>query len=370
MIYRPTVANIDISALRRNYTKIKEVANCPVMPVVKANAYGHGSVEVAQALREEGVEIFGVATIEEGVELRENSIDNPVLILGSIYPFENYSTVIKYNLTPIIASHYSAKALEDTSRNMNVRTAFHLKIDTGMGRIGVSPDTAVRLWNEFAESDYLYAEGIFTHLARSDSDIVYTRKQIRELQRVLDDVKVQPKYVHAANTAGLINFSPSCFNLVRPGLAIYGLYPDGISANDIELDPVLSWRSKIVYLKKVSKSTPVSYGGNWIAPRESRIATVCVGYADGYSRALSNRSKVLIREKKCPVVGRVCMDMIMVDVTDIEGVNIGDDVILIGTEGSQTVTAEDMAGWADTINYEITTGISYRVPRIFLNGQD
>lgn len=367
-ILRPTYARINLSAVRKNFKKISELFNVPIMPVVKANAYGHGAVKVAKVLQEEGAPILGVATIEEGIQLRENSVRIPILIMGSIYPLDNFEAVIKYELTPIIASKISAQVLEETAGKLNKKTRFHLKVDSGMGRIGVSPETAVCLWNKLQESEYLIGEGIFTHLARADENLRYTKEQLDRFRRVLDKIKSPPPYVHAANTAGIMNFPDSYFTLVRPGLAIFGLYPGNVERKKYKFEPVMSWYSKIVFLKEIDKGNPISYGGTWAAPRKSKIATLCVGYADGYQRILSNRSEVIIKGKRCPVVGRVCMDMIMIDVTDVEGVSLGDEALLLGkNSGEEVVSAEEIANWAETINYEITTNISYRVPRVYID---
>ncbi|MFH1415248.1 MAG: alanine racemase [Elusimicrobiota bacterium] len=363
-LYRQTFVRVDLNSLRNNFSKIRDIANMAVMPVVKADAYGHGAVNVAKALEEEGADILGVATIEEGIELRENGIRLPVLILGSIYPMENFEAIIEYDLTPIVASRFSAESLENTAKTKNKKVAFHLKVDSGMGRIGLSPDSAVKLWNEIEDSMFLSGEGILTHFSRADEDAEYTIRQIDAFKSVISRLHNIPKFVHAANTAGIMNFSDSYFTLLRPGLAVYGLYPDGVR-NEHGFKPVLSWHSSIVFLKDVPEGTPISYGGTWVAPARSRIATLCVGYADGYRRALSNKSKVIIRGKKCPVIGRVCMDMIMVDVTDVKGVSIGDEAVLIGSDSGESITVEEMASWAETINYEITTGITGRVPRIY-----
>ena len=343
------------------------------MPVVKANAYGHGLNEVAMTLAEEGARILGVATIEEGIELRLSGITIPILILGSIYPMDNFEAVIQYNLMPVIASSYPVQILEEIAQKMDKTVPFHLEVDTGMGRTGLSPETAVGLWNELLKSKYLKGEGIFTHFAQADEDSVFTEEQIKKFKWVIDNITSPPEYIHAANTAGLLNFKSSHWTLVRPGLAIYGLLPQGSDKNKIpamlekeNFEPVLSWRSKIIFLKEIKKGTSVSYGRRWIAPRKSKIATICVGYADGYQRVLSNKSQVIIRGSRCPVVGRVCMDMIMVDVSEIGNVSVGDDVILIGSDGTERIRAEDLAGWAQTINYEITSGISSRVPRVFI----
>lgn len=364
--YRHTFADINLRALRNNYLKIKEHTGTYIMPVIKADAYGHNAVETAKALESENADIFGVATIEEGIQLRNAAIKTPILILGSIYPMENFNIVLDYGLTPIVASNLSAKVLERIASERGVIVKVHIKVDSGMGRIGVNLETAMVLWEYVRISEHLECEGIFSHLARAEEDINYTLNQIKEFKKIIEKID-PPEYVHIANTAGLIKYPESFFNLVRPGLAIYGLYPENTDPSEFLLEQVLSLKSKIVFLKKVKKGTPISYGGRWVAPGESIIATVCIGYADGYQRILSNKAKVIINGEKCPLVGRVCMDMIMVDVTGLKDVEIGEEVILIGKGNNNTITAEDMAKWAGTINYEITTGISNRVPRIFTN---
>ncbi|MGM0441044.1 MAG: alanine racemase [Elusimicrobiota bacterium] len=363
---RPTFAEVDLQAVKNNFQMVKDITGTKIMPVIKADAYGHGAVKVGKVLEQAGADILGVATIEEGIELRENSIEMPILILGSIYPFKNYREVFKYNLTPIVASEKSAENLAKVAREKNKEIGFHLKVDTGMGRIGVSPPAAVNLWDKLLENSRLIPQGIFTHLAKADEDPGFTKKQIRKFRHILNELDELPPFVHAANTAGIMNFDESLFNLVRPGLFIYGLYPDNVSRKKYSLDPVMRWNSSIIYLKEVSKGTPVSYGGTWVAPRKSKVATLCVGYADGYPRLLSNKSEVIIAGKRAPVIGRVCMDMIMVDVTGIEGVEIGDRAILLGKAEEDSITAEELAAQAQTINYEITTGISDRVPREYV----
>ncbi len=365
-LFRHTVAKINLEAVRSNYRKIKEISGTNVMPVVKANAYGHGVVKIAKVLEEEGAEIFGVATIEEGIELRKNDVNTPILILGSIYPMENFNAVLDYDLTPIVASNFSAVSLETAAKRKKKKTSFHLKVDSGMGRIGLSVDTAIKLWNELENSEYLEGTGIFTHFARADEDVQYINDQLEKFNNVLEGIRTLPKYIHAANTAAILSCPESCFTLVRPGLGIYGLCPF-TNCKEYGLLPVMTWISKIIFLKEIRKGTPVSYGATWIAPRDSKVATICVGYADGYQRVLSNKASVIICGKKCSVVGRVCMDMIIVDVTDVDEVEIGNEVVLLGIDGNEEVSAENMAGWANTINYEITTGISNRVPREYIN---
>lgn len=360
---RPTYTEIDLGAIRENYRQIKSISDRFVMPVVKANAYGHGDIEVAKLLSEEGAELLGVATIEEGIKLRKNSIELPILVLGSIYPLENYDIVLKYSLTPIVASRISGLSLQKSAEKTGKEALYHLKVDTGMGRIGVNPDSAVKLYEELEKMPNIKCEGIFTHLARADENPGFTDEQISKFESVINRISSPPKYIHAANTAGIVKFENSLFTLVRPGLAVYGLVPFSVDNDDILLKPAMSWHSRIVFLKEVEKGTPISYGSTWHAPVKSQIATASVGYADGYRRILSNNSQVLIRGKRCPVIGRVCMDMIMIDVTELDDVQLGDEVVLIGQSGEEKITIEEMADWAGTINYEIVTGITSRVPR-------
>ncbi|MBN2407314.1 MAG: alanine racemase [Elusimicrobia bacterium] len=368
-ILRPTYAEINLGALRNNFSKIRNMTGAAVMPVVKADAYGHGAVRVADVLEKSGADMLGVATVEEGIDLRENSIKIPILVLGSIYPFGNFEKVIEYGLVPIIASRMAGKMLSEAAERAGKKVAFHLKVDTGMGRIGVAPETAAQLGRELENSPFLQMDGIFTHLACADENAAYTSEQLRKFKWVLDKLPAPPPYIHAANTAGLVKSSDCHFTLVRPGLAVYGLYPGERKPADFGFEPVLSWKSKVVFIKEIEKGSSVSYGCTWRAPARSRIATVCVGYADGYSRMLSNRARVLIRGGSFPVVGRVCMDMIMVDVTENRDITVGDDVTLIGKDGGAGITAEKLAEWASTINYEIVTGISRRVPRVFRDDQ-
>ncbi|MFW6134498.1 MAG: alanine racemase [Elusimicrobiota bacterium] len=368
-IYRPTYVETDLSGIRKNFTKIRQKTGVKVMPVVKANAYGHGAKQVVRALIEEGAEIFGVATIEEGIELRQYYPEISILILGSVFPFENYDCVAENNLIPVVASRVSAQNFEKSARKYDKKIPFHLKVDTGMGRIGVKPESALDLWSDLKSSEYLIGEGICTHLACADEDPHFTRTQLIKFNRVINSIEDKPPYIHAANSAGIINFNKTHFTLVRPGLAIYGLYPDNVDRKDFPLNSVLSWKSKVIFIKEVAKGTQISYCGTWKAPRKSVIGTIPVGYADGYQRRLSNIAQVLIKGKRCPVIGRVCMDMIMVDLTDLKNIRTGEDVTLIGQGGEERITAEEMAEWADTINYEITTGISSRVPRIFKHEQ-
>ncbi len=369
-ILRPTVAQINIGAVRSNYRTIRELTKEKILAVVKADAYGHGAVEIAGVLSEEGTDILGVATIEEGIQLREAGINTPVLVLGSVYPFENYRFIMEYNLTPIVASFQSASALEDAARAAGRQQGAHMKVDTGMGRIGVSDSTAVKLWKKLDDSTHIIPEGVFTHFPRADEDYSYTMRQLKIFNLLVSRLNPAPPLIHASNTAGMLNPALPALNMVRPGLALYGLYPDNVSKVSVGLEPVLAFKSAVIFLKRVEKSTPISYGGTWRAPRDSVVATVCAGYADGYRRGLSNKADIIIRGKRCPVIGRVCMDMIMVDVTALSEVNIGDEAVLLGRSGKEEISAEEIARICGTINYEITIGISSRVPRVFVENKN
>ena len=369
-ILRPTIAEIDLEALRYNYRKIKTITSEKVLAVVKASAYGHGAVQVSKLLVEEGVDMLGAATIEEGIELREAGINIPIMVLGSVYPFDNYDYIIKYKLTPIVASQDSAVALENAAQRVSKKVFAHMKVDTGMGRIGVAGETALELWEKLKCSSHIIPEGVFTHLPRADEDYVYTYRQLEKFKDLIARLSPAPSIVHASNTAGLLNFKESHLNMVRPGLALYGLYPDNVSKNKLNLQPALKFKSTVIFVKNVEKGTPVSYGGTWKAPKKTQIATVCVGYADGYRRDLTNKADVLIRGTRCPVVGRVCMDMIMVDVSSLKNICVGEEVVLMGRAGKEEVSAEELASICGTINYEITSGISGRVPRIFKGKDD
>lgn len=363
---RPTYAEVSLEALRNNYRRLsRKYSPSEVMPVVKADAYGHGALAAAKVFEKEEAPLLGVATIEEGIELREAGISTPIIVLGSVYPFENYKEMIRYSLIPVIASLTSALALDAASSSAEKKTPYHLKIDTGMGRIGVSPDTALRIWPHLKSLKSIECEGVFTHLSCGDSDLKETEEQVERFRRVTGSIE-RPKYLHTANTAGFINSPASRFNLIRPGLALYGLYPEGISSAEIELEPALSWKSAVVFLKDISPGSGVSYGLTWRAEKKTKLATLCVGYADGYPRALSNTGKVLIRGEECQVVGRVCMDMIMADVGEVRNISVGDEAVLIGESGKRKISAERLASLAGTVNYEILTRISHRVPRVYV----
>ncbi|PIV18826.1 MAG: alanine racemase [Elusimicrobia bacterium CG03_land_8_20_14_0_80_50_18] len=360
---RPTYCSVDLNKLRKNYRAISRKKS--VIAVVKAGAYGHGAVEVSRSLEAEGVQIFAVALIEEGIELRKAGIKGSILIGGSIYPFDNFKEVIKYRLTPTIASLDSGRAL---ACQACAPYPAHVKVDTGMNRIGFGIGGAYDNIVQLSKMKNLKIEGIYTHFSSADTDRELTLGQagnFRELIKKLRESGISPKILHAASTAAQ-TFIGNTFTHFRPGLGLYGLkpYPSyrGVS-------PVMSFLSRIVYIRKIKRGARVSYGGDWKAKRDSVIATLPAGYADGVRRELSKGGEVLIRGRRFPVAGRVCMDMTMVDVTDLPAIKIGDEAVIMGEQGREKIRACEIADLAGTINYDICCGISSRVPRVYVKGQ-
>ncbi|MBD3271621.1 MAG: alanine racemase [Elusimicrobia bacterium] len=366
--FRPTWAEISTRTLTRNISSIQKYVNkqAGLLIVVKANAYGHGAAACAVTALNAGARYLGVSSIEEGIQLREQGITGPILILGSQYPFEHFSAVADYRLTPTVASLTAAKALAQAGTRKRLRIPFHFKIDTGMGRIGVNPTSACEIIKNIVSYEYIYAEGVYTHLACAESNAAYTKHQLNLFDRVRAELNragiIIPLY-HAANSSAAIRFKRSHYSMVRIGLSAYGLQTSG-THKFRGLRPVLSWKTKIVFLKTVPAGTSISYCGTYKTRKKTQIATLPVGYADGYNRLLSNNAEVIIRHVRCPVIGRVTMDMIMVDVTRVKKCAIGDEVILIGGSGKEFITAEELATQCRTINYEIVCRIADRVPRI------
>lgn len=360
--FRPTWAEVDLGAVERNLSRLraKLPARTKVMFVVKANAYGHDAALCARAAEAaRAADWFGVSSVEEGVALREAGVRLPVLVLGSLYPFESALAAVAHDLTPIVASLESARRLSEVAQKLGRRVDCHVKVDTGMGRIGASPEAALGVVRHLAGLKSVRVQGLFTHLARAEEEGGFTAEQLKRFRGVVERLAregLRPPLVHAANSAGALRHPGARFDLVRPGLAVYGLYPG--------FEPALTLKSKIVFLKTVAKGTPVSYGGTWRAKRPSRVATLPIGYGDGYSRALSNRASVLVGGRRCPVVGRVTMDQTMVDVTQAPEARVGDDVVLIGRQGRSEVPASELAKLCGTIPYETATALTSRVPRV------
>ena len=363
-----TCCIVDLSALRANLRTVRRLVgpDVEVLAVVKADAYGHGDIETARALCAEGVGRLGVATVAEGVRLREAGVDAAVLVLGSLYPGDA-AALVRHSLDPVVASLDLLRHLDAFGAMHGAEIPFHLKLDTGMGRLGLLPD-AIEEW--LPELDGLAAarlQGVMSHFARAEEpESQSCRGQLLAFRRTLKRIRAaghDVPLVHMANSAAIMGLPEARFDMVRPGGMLYGIYSHPPLAELFRLAPVLTWKTRVLQLKTLPKHSPISYGGTFVTSRESVIATLPVGYADGYKRSLSNKATVLIRGLRAPVVGRVTMDLTMADVTAIDGVQPGDEVVLLGTQDGETVSAEEMAGWADTISYEILTSIGTSVPR-------
>ena len=362
---RPTTAFIDGAALRGNLAAVRAAvaSDVAVLAAVKADAYGHGATLVAPVLAAAGADVFGVATVAEGIELREAGITQPVLVL---------SGVMRGDLEAALAGRLSV-ALLDSRMARGLATALgdrhlsvHLKLDTGMTRLGTTVDELGELLDVLRSTPQLRVEGVFSHFGDADSVATpYADKQARRFEEGVKTLRAggfEPRWIHLANSVATLTRPDTHWNLVRPGIVLYGAAPEGVL--DADWQPVMHLRTRIWQLKSVPADCPVSYGQTFVTQRPSRIAVLPVGYADGYDRALSNRGEVLIHERRAPVVGRVCMDLTMVDVTDIPAAAAGDEVVLWGRQGSATLPVSEVAQWQDSISYEVLTRLGKRVPRV------
>jgi len=362
-----TWAEVDLNAIRHNLKEIRKVLKpgVKVMAVVKANGYGHGAAEVARVALEEGASFLGVATLEEALALRQKGFTSPVLLLGPPPP-EAAKLVVEHNIAATIFSLPQAEALAKEAFRQKKKAIVHIKVDTGMGRIGLRKDEEVVAFCHKIKEWPLILEGISTHFACADE--VEKDKTARQLEKFIQVIKKLEKeginisLKHAANSAATLEYPPSHLDMVRVGIALYGYHPRP-GASGVDLWPALTWKAKITQVKRVPPGTPISYGWTYESSREEIIATIPVGYADGYRRILSNRGWVLVRGKRAPVVGRICMDQLMVRLE--EEVAPGTEVVLLGRQGEEAITADEMASWLETISYEVLTSIGYRVPRIY-----
>jgi alanine racemase len=369
---RPTVCYIDHESLRWNFRQIRSSVDSQIkiLSMVKANGYGHGAPAVAKTLAAEGTDYFGVATVEEAVELRRHGITAPILVLTGVY-LDQLELFFDHQLTAVAHDLGALQQLDDAVARRGGSLNLHLKIDTGMGRIGFLPAQIDEWLCQVRKLKAVKVEGLFSHFSHAESvEGEYTRKQVEIFNivvRRLRDGGIAPTLIHLANSAATIALPSAYFNMVRPGLMLYGVYPSPAMTARIALKPVLSWKTRILQLKKVPSNTSISYGQTFTTKRDSLIATLPLGYADGYRRLLSNRGQALVGGKRAPIAGRVCMDLTMLDVTDIGKIQQGDEVVLLGAQANETISADEMAAWADTISYEILTSIGARVPRIHNN---
>ncbi len=364
---RPVWAEVSLQALRHNYREIKKqlAAGVKLCAVVKANAYGHGAVAAARVAVEEGAEYLAVATLSEGMELRQAGFTTPILVLGLVMP-EDAKDVVDYELTQVVCELSLAEALSREAVRQQKKARIHLKVDTGMGRIGVRPEEIGDLAEKIAKLPNLAIEGMFSHFAMADCrDKGYTQKQLAAFKEAIAAVEgrgVKLAIKHIAESAAILEIPEAHFDMVRAGVIQYGLWPSEEVTHPIDLQPVMSLKAKVVWLKTLHKGESIGYGRQFIAGRECRIATLPIGYADGYIRAYGKEGFVEIHGQKAPIAGRVCMDQVMVDVTDIPNVQIGDVVTLFG---SDSLTIDEVARWGDTINYEVPCLLSARVPRVY-----
>jgi len=373
--YHRSFACIDLTAIKENFDALKSLVTpeTKVMAVMKADAYGHGAVRVAKTL-ESKADYFAVADIEEALELRENGIENPVLILSytSLYQYE---ILINNNLIPTIYSLEDASRLSAVAVKLGKKCVVHIAVDTGMNRVGFvdSPESA-DIIEKISCLPNIEVEGIFTHFACADSkdktSALTQKERFDTFIRLLESKGVDIPLKHCCNSAATIDFD-SHYNMVRIGISLYGLYPsDEVMEERVALKPAMEVISHIIHIKDVEAGVGIGYGHTYVTSEKRKIATVCIGYADGFSRAFSNKGYVLIRGKKAPVIGRVCMDQIMVDITDIDGVNVGDYVVIMGENGSETITAEQLGEMCGSFNYEIICTFMPRVVRMYYeNGE-
>jgi alanine racemase len=369
-VVRPTLVEVDLNRLTNNFNAIREkVAPALMMPVLKANAYGHGLVELGRLMERLGADYLGVAVLEEGILLRENGIKMPILVLGGIFgnqvPF-----FLKHDLTITASSIEKLWQIDEISEQLGLKAKVHLKIDTGMERIGVHYYNADELLEASVTCKHIDLEGIFSHFANSDAgDLDHARLQIERFEEVLSFYKKhdlpRPRLRHMANSGAILQLPESYYDIVRPGILFYGVYPSPEANRTIEVSPALSWKSRVVYFKVIKPGHPVGYGSTWQSDHFVRAVTVPVGYGDGYFRSMSHQAEVVIRGKRYPVVGRISMDQIVINI-EMDSAYNDDEVLLIGEMDGVAVTAEDLAKWAGTIPYEILTNINTRVPRVYV----
>ena len=368
MHFDNTYVKIDLDIIRANFDAVQRKVGVPVMAIVKADAYGHGAVQVARLL-EGKCAFFGVSSMLEALELRQAGLKTPILILGQT-PLTAFPIAIQEGIRPAIFHYEAAFALSRAAQAAGVEAPFHFAVDTGMSRIGFQPtEESADICAKIAALPGLKVEGLFSHFATADCrDLSRAREQAQLFDRfdaMLRSRGVKIKIRHLDNSAGLMNFD-NHYEMVRSGIVTYGMYPsDEVAPELLELKPALSWHSRVTHVKLLEPGRPISYGGTFVTEKPTMVATVPVGYADGYRRSLSNRFYVLIRGKRAPILGRVCMDQMMVDVTDIPDVQINDRVVLVGRDGDDQITMEEIAAVADSFNYEFVCGISRRVPRFY-----
>lgn len=373
---RPVWAEIDLDNLSFNLKGIKKLAKSKdVIGIVKADAYGHGAVDIVPTLLENGITRLAVAVISEGVELRRAGIEAPIMILGYT-PLSLAQDIFQYNIAPTVFSYEYAAQLSKLAVEKHMKVKIHIALDTGMGRIGFIPnEESVNNVYKISNLPNIEVEGLFSHFSTSDEeDKEYTNSQLEKYKWFIEKLNNKNVYIkikHIANSAAIMDLPDTHFDAVRPGIILYGYYPsEEVHKEKLPLKPVMTLKTNIVHIKKVRSGEYISYGRKFKCERDSVIATIPVGYADGYTRLMYPKAKVIINDKFAPVVGRICMDQCMVDITDLEGVELGDEVILMGESEHLRFNADDIADILGTINYEIVCMISKRVPRVYIKNNE
>lgn len=371
-------AEVNLDNIAHNVQEIKRIVdkNAEILAVVKADAYGHGVMEVSKTLLENGVSRLAVSMLDEAIQLRKNGIEVPILVLSYTDP-GRAEEIIKNGITQTVFSHDLAESLSQAAQRLEKNVKIHIKIDTGMTRVGFMPGySAVKNVISISKLPRIIIEGLYTHFASADEkDKVYTNMQFERFTSIVNELNRVGVYIpvkHVCNSAGIIEFPHMHFNMVRPGIALYGLYPSlDVNKEKIKLKPAMTLKANIILVKDVEKETCISYGRIFKTKRDSRIATIPIGYADGYTRLLTNKGEVLINGQRAPIVGKICMDQCMVDISNIKGdVNVGDEVVLFGQQGEEEINVDELAHSIGTISYEVVSIIGKRIPRVyFKNGK-
>ncbi len=380
-IFHPlTWARIDLKALEHNWAELKKLAasnmthNAGVVAVIKADAYGHGMIPVAQVLSENGCKFFGVSNVQEGILLREADFKQKILLFESTLP-QDAQAIVEHSLIATVCNLELAHELDKVSKSLKVETSIHIKVDTGMGRLGIAEEEVLSFVKEI-QNKYtsLKLEGIYTHFPVADTDRDFTFSQMRRFRDIvltLENNFITFTYVHAGNSMGLGDYKSELFNLARPGLMLYGLYPLEELRKRINLKPVMSVKSKIIFVKTIKKGQGISYGHTFKAKEDTTIAVLPIGYSNGYLRSLSNKAFVLIHGVRCPLVGRVTMDQVIIDISALELSGklprISEEAVLIGYQKEEHITCNEVANWADTISYEIVCSLGSRLPKVYSN---
>ena len=371
MNFDNTRVKIDLDAISRNFDAVREKSGVPVMAVIKADAYGHGAIQIARLLERKAA-FFGVSSMLEAMELRRAGLRTPILILGHT-PVNAFPTAIMEDIRPTIYRWEDSQALSEAAQSIGLTAHFHIAVDTGMSRIGFQvTEEDADLCAKILQLPCLHAEGIFSHFATADhADLSRAHRQAELFDRFCDMLRQRDVIIpirHLNNSAGLMNFDRH-YEMVRSGIITYGMYPSNeVSPDLLKLEPALTWLSRVTHVKTLPAGRQISYGGTFTTTRPTVVATIPVGYADGYRRNLSGKFHVLIRDRKAPILGRICMDQMMVDVTGIPDVAVNDRVVLVGKYTHERITMEEIAAAADSFNYEFVSGISRRVPRIYTSG--